>query len=162
MYRAFKMYRISLVPRLSCVGEESLVHTICTCSVPQNFWEFGNFCKICSVTLTSARHTNFFCIKKMPATDHALRRRWWGNYEGTHLFACRSCPRVHPFQLNTVVHEWWKLSLWSSLITSKEAINYHQNDNAFDFKTTRMCPTGSITMQCDLSGGKKKLTIILM
>ena len=30
----------------------------------------------------------------------------------------------------------------------------------FDFNTARMCPTGSITVQCGLSGGKQILTIL--
>jgi len=30
---------------------------------PQDFWEFGNFCKICSVTPTSARYADFSRIK---------------------------------------------------------------------------------------------------
>ena len=35
-------------------------------------------------------------------------------------------------------------------------------DIVFDFSTARMCPTKSITMQCGLSGGKQKLTVILV
>ena len=30
---------------------------------PQHFWEFGTFHRICSITLTSARHADFFCVK---------------------------------------------------------------------------------------------------
>ena len=86
------------------------------------FWEFGNFHKICSVTLTSVRHANFSHIKKMPATDHTLCRRSWGSDEGTQPFICRNCPCVRPFQLNTVACDWCNLSLWSSPIALNEAI----------------------------------------
>ena len=101
----------------------------------QDFWEFGNSCKICSVTLTSTRHTDFSRIK-MPATGHALCRRWWGNDEGTQLFACKSCPHVRPFQLNAVAREWRNLSIWSSPITSNEAMQT-VTDKAILFVTSK-------------------------
>ena len=40
--------------------KKSLVHTA---QFLQDFWKLGNFHKICSVTLTSTRHTNLSCIK---------------------------------------------------------------------------------------------------
>ena len=42
------------------------------------------------------------------------------------------------------------------------ADGYCQSNIVFDFNTARMCPTGSITTQCSLSGGKQKLTVILV
>ena len=53
----------SLVPRLVRGREEkSLVHTA-HAQFSQDFWEFGNSRKICSVTQTSARHADFSHIK---------------------------------------------------------------------------------------------------
>ena len=43
---------------------------------PLDFWEFGNFREVCSITLTSVKsvsQTDFSRIK--PAIDHALRRQ---------------------------------------------------------------------------------------
>ena len=37
----------------------------------------------------------------------------------------------------------------------------HSRDIVSDFSTGHMCLTGSITMQCGLSAGKQKLTVIL-
>ena len=47
-------------------------------------------------------------------------------------------------------------------LEQSNADRYRQSDIVFDFNTDRMCPTGSITMQCGLSGGKQKLTVILV
>ena len=47
-------------------------------------------------------------------------------------------------------------------LEQSNADRYHQSEIVFDFNTTCMCPTGSITMQCGLSGGKQKLTVILV
>ena len=80
----------------------------------QDFWEFGNSRKICSITLTSAKHADF-SHKKMPATDPALCRRWQGSNKSTQLFACKSYPQVCPFQL----------TLW------------HMNDAIFSFEVHR-------------------------
>ena len=71
---------------------------------PKDFWEFGNLCKTCSVTLTSVRHPNFFLIKDA-SYDHTLCGWWRRNDEGIQLFACRICPCVCPSQLNTVARD---------------------------------------------------------
>ena len=49
----------------SCVGGEKRAwYTLFAhAQFPLDFWEFGNFRKICSVTLTSARHADFSRIK---------------------------------------------------------------------------------------------------
>ena len=40
---------------------------------PKDFWEFGNFYKICFVTLaTSARQANFSCIKDAFHGPHSV------------------------------------------------------------------------------------------
>ena len=77
--------------------------------------------KTCSVTLTWARHTDFSRIKDA-ATDYALCERWRGSDEGTRLFASRNCPPVRPLQLNASACDWRNLSLWTSPITSNEAM----------------------------------------
>ena len=45
----------------SCVGGEKIAwYTLFAhAQFSQDFWEFGNSRKICSVTLTSARHADF-------------------------------------------------------------------------------------------------------
>ena len=55
----------SLVPRLLCVsGEKRTWYTLFAhAQFPQDFWEFGSFHKICSVTLTFARHADFSSYK---------------------------------------------------------------------------------------------------
>ena len=53
--------------RLSCVGGEKRArYTLAQFS--QDFWEFGNFRKICSVTLTSTMHPDFSHIRHLPPT----------------------------------------------------------------------------------------------
>ena len=56
---------LSLVSRLLWEGGEkkSLYTLFVHAQLYRDFLEFGNFHKICSVTLTSARHTDFPCIK---------------------------------------------------------------------------------------------------
>ena len=52
-------HRSSLVPRLPCMsGEKRGTH--CLLRVSENL---GNFCKICSVILTSVRHADFSYVK---------------------------------------------------------------------------------------------------
>ena len=60
------MVGFSLVPRLLCMGGEKRAwYTLFVyAQFPQDFWEFGNFLKICSVTLTSTRQANFCHIYK--------------------------------------------------------------------------------------------------
>ena len=55
----------SLVPRLLCVGGEKRAwYTLFAhAQFSQDFWEFGNYRKICSVTLTSARHADFSRVR---------------------------------------------------------------------------------------------------
>ena len=55
-----------------------------------------NFCKICSITLTSTRHANFSCVKKMPATDHTLCGRWRRSDEVIKLFTDRNYSSICP------------------------------------------------------------------
>ena len=49
----------------SCVGREKRAwySLFAYAQFSQDIWEFGNSRKICSVTLTSARHADFSCIK---------------------------------------------------------------------------------------------------
>ena len=117
------MHRNSLVPRLSCVGREKQPGTHCLrmLSFPRISGNLEIFHKTCSVTLTSVRHTHFSRIKDA-ATDYSLCGQWRGSDEGTRLFACRNCPRVHLLQLTASAPDWRNLSLWSSPITLNEAM----------------------------------------
>ena len=58
-------YLCSLVPRLLCVGEEKRAKykLFANAQFHQDFWEFGNFRKICSIKLTSGRYADFSRIK---------------------------------------------------------------------------------------------------
>ena len=57
--------------------KKSLVHTVCVYSVlPRISGNFGNFRKICSVILTSARHANFSRIKDGCHWLQWTRERW--------------------------------------------------------------------------------------
>ena len=51
---------------------------------------------------------------------------------------------------------------FTNRLKRRNAECYRQSDIVFDFKIARMCPTESITMQCALSEGKQKLTVILV
>ena len=66
------LYR--LVPRLSCVGRQKRAwYTLSVhAQFLQDFWEFGTFCKICSVTLTSARHADFSRLKEACYWPHSV------------------------------------------------------------------------------------------
>ena len=92
----------SLVSNLSCVGgDERAWYTLFAhAQLPQEFWEVENFHKSCSITLAYRGTLTSPVYKMMPATDHTLCGRW--SYVGSQLFACRNCPHVHPFQINTV------------------------------------------------------------
>ena len=116
--------------------------------------------KTCSVTLTSARHTDFSRIKDA-ATDHALCGRRQGSDEGTRFFACRNCPCIHPLQLNTLARDWHNLSLWSSPITSNEAMQA-VTVKAILFLTSKLLVCMAYNYSVWPSAGKQKLTVILV
>ena len=151
--------------RLLCVGEEKrawytlFVHA----QIPQNIWVFGNFHKICFVTLTSVRHADFSCIKDACHWPRSLQtmtreRRMYSVLRLQELSMCSSIPgkrcstwMTQSFRLKFTDHLEWSI-----------ADCYHQSDIVFDFNIARMCSTGSITTQCGLSGGEQKLTVILV
>ena len=110
---------INLVPRLMCMDREKRTwYTLFPhAQFPQDFWEFGNFHKIYSVTLTSARHAYFFHMKDAYHWP-ALCGRWQGSDEDTQLFACRNCLFIPPKHCSMWLTQF---SLWSSLIASNEA-----------------------------------------
>ena len=57
--------------------KKSLVHAVCTYSLPKNFWEFGSFHKI---TLTPARHADFSRVKDAcywPCSVWTMTREQW-------------------------------------------------------------------------------------
>ena len=64
-YQIFKIYVVSDIILASfpgsCVGGEKRAwYTLFAhAQFSQDFWEFGNSRKICSITLTSARHADF-------------------------------------------------------------------------------------------------------
>ena len=84
----------------SCIGGEKRAwYTLFAhAQFSQDFWEFGNSHKICSVTLTSVSHADFSRIKDACHRPHSLqtmtkeRRR---SDEGTQPFVYKSCQRVH-------------------------------------------------------------------
>ena len=82
---------------------------------PQDFSESGNFCGICNVTLTSARHADCSRIK---VACHWPCCMWMmiGSHEGAQVFAFRNCPRVCPFQVDTAAHDWGSHAHVCSLI----------------------------------------------
>ena len=51
--------------------KEPSTHCLRMLSSPKISRNFGNFRKICSVTLTSTRHTDFSWVKE-PGTDHSV------------------------------------------------------------------------------------------
>ena len=65
VYNLCNRYISNLALGLLCVGGEKRAWYVlfAHAQFPQDFWEFGNFHKICSVTLTSARHADFSHIK---------------------------------------------------------------------------------------------------
>ena len=77
-------------------------------------------------------------------TDHTQCGQRWRSEKVTQLFTCRNCP----FKLNG-----YGMFLWNSPLAWNEAmqtISYIVSD----FKTTHICLTGSIALQCGLSAGK--------
>ena len=81
---------------------------------PLDFWEFENFCKISSVTPTSTRYADFSLIK---GACHWPRSVWTMTKERRlqKLSMCSWIPAEH-------CSTWHSLFLWSSPITSKEAM----------------------------------------
>ena len=152
----------SLIPRLLRVGREKrawytlLVHA----QFLQDFWEFGNFYKISSVTLTSARHTNFSHMKD-GCHWPCFVGQWWRSEKGTQLLVCRNCSHICPFSLNAVAHDWrnpFPLK-FNHRHEHSNADSYHQSDIVSDFKTAQRC---LVTLQCGFSAGDQKLTVILV
>ena len=126
-----------LVPRLSCMGREKrawytlFVHA----QFPQHFWEFGKFCKICSITLTSARHADFSRIKD--------ERRRYSAPCLQELSTCSCIPAKH-------CSMWLMKSLplkFTDRFKQSNADSYHRHDIVFDLKTAHMSVRRSITMQ---------------
>ena len=120
---------------LLCFGREKKEHTVCTCSVsPGNF---GNL----SITLTSARH---IVISHVKNACHWPRPVWMMMKERLRQKVLRlsMCPS---FQLNAMACDWRNLSLWSFLIILNEAMQT-VTVRVFDFKTTRRCLTGNISV----------------
>ena len=116
--------------------------THCLCKLSSFY---TNFCKASWLLLY---------IKKMPATNHTLCRRWRGSDEGTQLLVpAKWCGTrlTQSFPLKfTDRFEW------------SNADCYCWSDIVFELKTACISLRGSITMQCGLSAGEQKLTLILV
>ena len=148
----------SLVPRLLCVGGEKRAwYTLFAhAQFPQDFWEFGNFRKICSVTLTSARYADFSRIKD---ACHWPRSVWTMTKERQRYSALRLqklCTRscIPAKDCSTWLTQCLPLKFTDHFERSN-ADSYRRSDIVFDLKTARMGLRRSITMQCCLSAGKQ-------
>ena len=149
----------------SCVGGEKRAwYTLFAhAQFHQDFWEFGNFRKICSVTLTSARHVDFSRIKdacNWPRSVYTMTRER-RRYSALRLQELSTCLSIPAKRCGTWLMQSFPLKFTDRLERSS-ADRYRQSDIVFDFKTARMYPTGSITRQCSISEGKQKLTVILV
>ena len=142
--------------------KKSLVHTVCTCSVPPRI--SGNF----EVFIESAplhwllRDMLISPVWKMPATDYALYGRCRRSDEGNKLFAYRNNTCICLFQLNAMARDWLtQSSFWSSPIVLNKGMQtvVVKLIIVSDFKTARRYLTGSITLQCSLSAGKQIISI---
>lgn len=88
---------LALLPG-SCVWhKDSLVHTVCTCSILQVFWKFG---KICCIVLANLHETANFSFVKDTCHKPVLWEQWRGNNEimqlltlgiSTRLFIMAKC-----------------------------------------------------------------------
>ena len=66
VYNLCNRYISNLALGLLCVGGEKRAWYVlfAHAQFPQDFWEFGNFHKICSVTPTSTRYANFSLYRR--------------------------------------------------------------------------------------------------
>ena len=107
-------------------------------------------CKICSVTLTSARYADF-CYGTH--TCFWLCGQWRGSDEGIQLFTSRNYRHVHLLQLNTTACDWCNHSIWNSRSTWMKQCRWLPSGDSnicFDFKTARICLTKCITLHCSV------------
>ena len=51
---------------------------------------------------------------------------------------------------------------FTDCLERKNPDHYHPSNVVSDVRTTQMCHIGSITLQCGVSSGKQKLTVILV
>ena len=132
---------------------------------PRTFWELGNCCKICSrprkLVYWSLWHTNLREARQLlPYKRCLLLTTLSADDEG-------AMKVVNAF-IHSSYKRWgtWMMQSFPLKFTDhlkrSNADRYHQSSIVFDFNTVCMCLTGSITVQCGLSGGKQKLIVILL
>ena len=111
---------IALFPGARKLGVSG-THCLRMCGSPGFSGELGNFCKICSITLSSVCQS-ISLVWKMLAIDLLRQNDDTGSDGNTQPFACKSYSPVCPFQVNTVACERCNLCLWSSSIALNEMI----------------------------------------
>ena len=97
----------SLVPRLLCVGggKRAWYTLFVHAEFPHDFWEFGNFGKICSVTLTCEAHRLLPYKRCLPLTTLCVD----DDEEATKVLSSSLAGVVH-----VIIHS--SLTLWHTLI----------------------------------------------
>ena len=129
---------------------------VCMCFVPTKFQGFRNFRFL---LLHQPLWDVTSLIWMIPATDYALCGRWQCGDISTQFFACSNGPRVHPFQPNAVCNTESAIFFFPLKFTDRlkwsNAECCHQSDIVSDFKNSHMCLTGSISLHCSLSAGKR-------
>ena len=97
----------------------------------------------------------------LPLTSSLQIMRDWRRYSALRLQELSTRSSIPAKRCGTWMTQSLPLKFTDHLERSN-ADRYRQSDIVFDFNIARVCPTGSITMQCGLSGGKQKLTVILV
>ena len=126
----------SFIPRLSCMGREkkkTLVY-IAHAWLPQDYWEFGNFRKLCSVTQTSAWCANFSWVKDTYNWPHFV---WTVTREQWRQSSLCLRELSMSFQLNATANDWLSWIKQCRLLLSRWYCFWPQN-----------CLKVSITLQC--------------
>ena len=85
-----------------------------------------------------------------------MTMEWW-RYSFLRLQELSTCSSIPSKCFSMWLMKSFPLKFTDRLERSN-ADRYRQSNIVFDLKITRMCPTGSITMQWGLSSGKQKLT----
>ena len=131
---------INLVPRLPCMGREigAWYTLIAHAQFSQDYWEFGNFHKVCSITLTSTKRPDFSRMKVsliMLCVD--------GKKGVIKVLTCRMCLSIPAKWCSTWLTQSFPLKFTDHLEWSNTD-HYHQSYIVSVFKTAHMYLTGSI------------------
>ena len=140
VYNSLYIVSINLVPRLPCMGREigAWYTLIAHAQFSQDYWEFGNFHKVCSITLTSTKRPDFSRMKVsliMLCVD--------GKKGVTKVLTCRMCLSIPAKWCSTWLTQSFPLKFTDHLEWSNTD-HYHQSYIVSVFKTAHMYLTGSI------------------